>query len=76
MWQLGLRGLRWGNSGCWCATVPAGTVHADVVVVARAARAREGRPGALPTAGQERRVLFFNSCLKGLIHLLSLYREV
>jgi hypothetical protein len=35
MWQLGLRGVRWGNSGCWHAIVhaelqyPAGTVHVE-----------------------------------------------
>ena len=51
------------------------TVHVGVVVAARAARARGGRPGALPTAGQEGRVFLLNFCFIRLIHL-SLYREV
>ena len=42
---------------------------------AGAAREREGRPGALPMAEQERRDFLLNSCLIRLIHL-SLYREV
>jgi len=71
MWQLGLRGVRWGNIGSWRARVPV-----DVMVATRAVRARADWLGALPTTGQERKIFLLHSCLIRLIHILSLYREV
>jgi len=61
LWQLGLKGVRWGSSGL-CATVPAELQYSrvlftpDVVAAARPVREGDGRPGALPMAEQEGRV--------------------
>ena len=61
--------MRWGSSDCLRATVPAELHYLqvlfipDVMSAARAARARGGRPGALPTAEQEESVFLLNSYL-------------
>jgi hypothetical protein len=66
------------SSGDLCATVPMVLFTSRMRQLGQrgAARARGGRPRALPTTEQEGRDFLLNSCLIRLIHRLSLYREV